>query len=516
MFLRYTASADNTIVNAFNKALNTRGTGSNAGLADVVETFSIYGRQQASSSANVGSQELSRILIKFPVGSITGDRNSGILPASGSVKFYLRMFNAQHSKTVPRDYKLVVQPVSQSWQEGEGLDLENYKDVTDGNPGSNWLSASNSSAWTAPGGDYLTNSASLMYEQSFSTGIEDLEINITPLVEKWIAGTTQNYGVGVFLSSSYEAYFSGSDGENSGSVLNNLEGAKKSYYTKRFFARGTQYFFKKPLIEARWDSSKRDQRSDFYFSSSLAPAGENLNTLYIYNFIRGKLTNIPSIGTGKICVSLFSGSADNTIPSGSALSLYNGKTALTGGYVSTGVYSCSVGIVSSSTSPLYDVWFSGSDSAPNASKAAKQYFTGSIVPKSHAAAASELQDNFVIKLTNLQEKYSSNEKQRFNLFVRPRNWNPTIYTKANQTIATTNIQSASYSVIRDIDNLIVVPHGTGSDKHTVLSYDNNGNYFDFDMSVLEPGYQYKFSFAFYDERLKKWKEQDSQFKFKIV
>ena len=58
MLIRYTASADNTIVNAYQLNLRTRGTGANAGQADVLETFSIYGRVTTSS------QELSRILIK--------------------------------------------------------------------------------------------------------------------------------------------------------------------------------------------------------------------------------------------------------------------------------------------------------------------------------------------------------------------------------------------------------------------------------------------------------------------
>ena len=127
MLTRYTASADNTIVNAFQAGFNTRGTGSNSGLADVIETYSIYGRESISSSAAPASQELSRILIQFPITSISNDRTAGTVPASGSVKFYLRLFNAVHSKTVPKDFKLVVYPVSQSWQEGTGLDLEGYK-----------------------------------------------------------------------------------------------------------------------------------------------------------------------------------------------------------------------------------------------------------------------------------------------------------------------------------------------------------------------------------------------------
>ena len=39
---RYTAISDTTITNAFERNLETRGTGSNMGLADSLEIFSIY------------------------------------------------------------------------------------------------------------------------------------------------------------------------------------------------------------------------------------------------------------------------------------------------------------------------------------------------------------------------------------------------------------------------------------------------------------------------------------------
>ena len=157
---------------------------------------------------------------------------------------------------------MTISAVSQSWQEGVGLDLEGYADLTKGNPGANWMSASDSAAWTRVGGDYLTDTAAIMYTQTFEKGTEDIEIDISELVERWAAGTVNNYGVGIHLSSSYEAYYSGSAGADSGSILNNTDGATKSYYTKRFFARGTQYFFKRPVIEARWNSSEKDDRGN--------------------------------------------------------------------------------------------------------------------------------------------------------------------------------------------------------------------------------------------------------------
>ena len=273
---RYKATADNTIANGYQENLGTRATGSNMGLADVSEVYSIYGRESTTSS------ELSRIISTFDVASISSDRTAGIIPASGDVSFYLRLYNAETSNTVPKDFKLVVEAISRAWTEGDGLDLENYKDLGV----SNWISASQGQAWTTAGGDYHPTPN---FEQTFETGLEDLEIDITTLVDQWVAGTKANYGLGVRLTSS-------------------VESAATSYYTKRFFARGTQYFFKKPVIEARWNSSTQDDRGDFYYSSSLAPGPDNLNTLYLFNYVRGQLTNIPQIGTtGSIMVSLFSG-----------------------------------------------------------------------------------------------------------------------------------------------------------------------------------------------------------------
>lgn len=525
--LRYTASADNTIANAFQDNLSIRATGSNTGQADVIETYSIYGRQQASSSNTSGSQELSRILIKFPVTDISADRTSGKIPASGSVNFYLKLHNAETSKTVPRNYALEVLPIAQDWQEGNGLDLENYKDVTKGNIGSNWMSASNTVQWlradgqTTVGGSYLTGTSDPQFKQQFENGLENLEIDISPLVEHWIAGTKDNYGVGVMLSSSFEAYYSGSNDDedeplHTGSIINNTGGAQTSYYTKRFFGRGTQYFFKKPVIEARWDSVKRDDRGDFYFSSSLAPAADNLNTLYLYNYIRGKLTNIPAIGTtGSIMVSLYSGSSDNSEPS-EKLTLYNGATAVTGGYVSTGIYSCSIAVTGavSDINTLYDVWFSGSGEDPSTSNI--EFFTGSIKTKDFGATTDTREPTYFINITNLQNRYSPKETARFSLYIRNKNWNPTIYTKAKTTPEHLPIVSASYRVVRMLDALEAVSYNTGSDNATGLSYDVSGNYFDFNMKLLEPGYEYGFKFAFYDDELSSWLEQDNIFKFRVA
>jgi hypothetical protein len=657
--LRYTASADNTIVNGYELDLTTRGTASNAGASDILEAYSMYGR------INSSSQELSRVLIKFPTSKITADRAAGTIPAQGSVSFYLRMFNAEHSRTVPIEYKMIVSAVSQSWEEGVGLDLNGYKDPTLGNIGSNWIArtgdkiseitryvfssvtpsdygaaaganyvkvyngtsrynfwfddgagdsapsadgteervsisglsatatiaeafkaaadglsdfsanrigstvyvtastagpstavgvegtiapldvriyrtGSNETPWAQPSlpdpdgispvpGAVFSTASGETYTQHFSNGIEDLEINITALVEKWLAGTStsgDNYGVGVMLSGAYEAAATAEAVALDSNVVLNADGATKSYYTKRFFGRGSQYFFKRPVIEARWDSSIRDDRGNAFFSSSRASGPDNLNTIYFYNMVRGRLTNLPNISTNYgtydswVRVSVYSSSAGQDGPSGPAILLHNASTpttVVTGGYVSTGIYSCSLCFTKSNNLvTLYDVWFSGSTMTQplmQASSSTRQFFTGTLEPELYGTGVSSVEPRYYCNISNLKNKYYHNEKARLNLYAREKNWSPNIYTIANNSIDSIGIRSASYGVVRLIDNAMVIPYGTGSDFHTGLSYNVSGNYFDFDMKLLEPGFAYGFKFAFHDDRLGSWTEQEQTFKF---
>ena len=561
---KYIADADNTLVNAYEPNLKTRGTGANAGEADVLETFSIYGRVTTSS------QELSRILVKFPVTDISTDRTNGNIPASGNVSFYLRLHAAKSSKTVPRDYTLSVFTVSQSWEEGVGPDLENYTDLTLGNEGSNWMSASRTAYWTdnegivLAGGSYHTGSSdteTFLLTQTFSTGLEDLELDVTPVVEQWIGGTYDNYGFGVHMSASFAAYISGAANDivsrvpgnlaldaddDTQSVIYNPSGSTKSYFTKRFFARGTEYFFKKPVIEARWNSTRGDDRGDFFFSSSLASAEDNINTLYLYNYVRGQLSDIPNLGADKrVYVSVYSGSnggfyteqgggdGDNVAPSDIPVSGTTGSvqvlsaddagnvrsgylTVVTGGIVETGIYSASFAFTGATLlTTIYDVWFTGSDTVTNANDATIQFFTGTIEPMTLDAHQRAGRPSYYMNITNLKPKYRADEVARFNLFVRDKYWNPTIYTIASVNPPATTIVSASYRVYRTLDAYDAIPYGTGSDLHTLMSYDVSGNYCDLDMSLLEPGYEYAFKFSFYDNDLNSWVEQPDSFRFRV-
>jgi hypothetical protein len=481
---RFFATKDNTITNAFKDGLTTRGTGSNMGAADIVEVFSIYGQSSTASS------ELSRALVEFDTTTVSAARIAGTIPASGSVDFYLRMYDADHIESTPKDFTLTIAAVSQSWSEGTGLDTINYTDLGV----SNWVKADSSTDWTAQGGDYLTGSGdTLMFtSKTFDAGTEDLSVNVTSIVEEWLIGTTGSHGLGVFLTASQET-------------------AAESYYTKKFFARKSEYFHRRPVLEARWNSVVADDSSNFYLSSSRAPAADNLNTIYMYNYVRGQLVNIPSVGTGAVYLSVYSGS---TGPTGSALSLPAGggvasvgDTTVTGGYVSTGVYSASFAYTSSSITSIYPVWHNNSGT---------EFFSGSaITVKSQENASNYPIKDWVLNITNLKTTYSTDELARLRLYVRPKNWNPNLYTVAQTQIETTPIEKAYYKLNRVVDNFEVISYGTGSgnEAYTQLSYDASGNYFDLDMSMLQSGYNYQLTFLF--NLVGDYQEQRAKFKFRV-
>lgn len=498
---RYKPNADATITNAWKSDLETRATGSNTGAADILELFHIFGA--ASTTIAVSSSENSRALMKFPISNISTDRSSGAIPASGSVSFYLKLYNAEHANTLPKDYEIVVHPLSgasaSTWTEGTGVDMSTYLD----SGYCNWTASYSGSTdgidyWVNEGGDFYEGDG-YTYTYTVDHGTEDVVLDVTQLVEDWITGSAggkyENYGIMVKLSSSYEE-------------------AKKSYYTKKFFARSSQYFYKRPVLEARWDSTRKDKRGDFYFSSSLAPATENLNTLYLYNYIRGTLRDIPGVDQGAILVSLYSGSAKNTSPSGAALQMSVGgdvasdlDTNATGGWISTGIYSCSVCITSSSTAPaqIFDMWHSGTT----------QYHTGTLYPQELKAYTYNPTEKYISKITNLRAVYYPSETARFRMFVRQKDWSPTIYSKATKELPNYLIESASYKVIRIADDLEVIPYGTGSDQYTALSYDVSGNYFDLDMGLFEPDYAYAIRFAYYNGALGAYEEQKEEFRFRV-
>ena len=484
---RYYASEDNTITNAFEENLITRGTGSNMGAADILEAFVIHG--QTSASIDADNAEQSRIIVRFPVDDIINDISAGIIPSS-SVDYRLKLFNAPHGNSLPLSYSLDVHTISASWSEGTGLDMENYTDLG----ASNWVSASATSAWVRQGGDFFTDTANKT-SYFFSGGAEDLDVDVSNAVSKWRSGENKNYG---FIIKNTDEAISGTLG---------------TFFTKKFFARNSEYFFKRPYIEARWDSSRRDDRGSAYRSSSLAPGEDNINTVFLYNTIRGKFKDIPNLlgDAQNILVSFYSGSADGS-PVGSRVRVINSSgqsvTNITGGLLIenginvTGTYSASFAYTSS-YDILHDVWHSSS----------VEFFTGSITTVAQEPQTVVYEEEYVTQITNLKPSYIKGQKPVLRVFARDKNWQPNVYNVVNTEVSPSIIENGFYRIIRTVDNLEVVPFGTGSTEYTKLSYDISGNYFELDSTLLESGFSYNIQFLYHVNGV--YKQQEENFKFRI-
>lgn len=465
---RYAATKDTTVTNAFRENLQTRAVNSNMGESDILEVFSIYGQ------ATTSSVELSRILIYFPIEQILSDRTNKKIGASGSAEFILKLSNAAHSDSTPKKFNLLIHPVSSSWTEGSGLDMESYKDLGP----ANWLSSSVTGTWNSQGGDYLSQS----YEQYFSIGTEDLEVDITSLVESWLTGTLSNNGLIIKLDST-------------------IENSTDSYYTKKFFARGSEYFYKRPWIEARTNDFFSDDRNNFTVSSSLLDSSDNLNTLVLYNRVNGTLKDSAALQSGTLYVSLYSGTYG---PVGLPLALHNSSNRIEAGRYSTGIYTASLA-VNTEYMYLFDVWHNGSTI---------EYATGSVIyPQKYTPDFSNDISEYVVNVTNLKSHYKNNETYKFKIFARDKNWDPNNYTVSTSKIDNLVIQQLYYKIYRVSDKLDIIPYGTGSQQHTRLSYDKDGNYFNLDMSIFEVDYSYAIKFGYqYGES---FVELPEVFKFRV-
>ena len=482
---RYYLQKDNTITNAFENNLQTRGTGSNMGASDILEAFVIHG--QTSASIDAQNAEQSRIILQFDMNEVLLDIENGTVPSS-SVNYFLKLYNAPHGNTTPLSYSLDVSMLQEAWSEGTGLDMENYSNLGE----SNWEYATTSDTWAVTGGLFYgvgSNDGANTYSSSyfFDTGLEDLELDVNFAVSQWRNDNTvtPNYG---FIIKHTDPVISGTLG---------------TYYTKRFFGRTSEFFLKRPVLEARWDSAREDNRGNFFISSSLASGIDNLNKLFLYNRVRGQLKNIPNLVNDTLSLKVYTGSLG---PSGSAVELIQSGSGeaglfLTGGLLIengmeiSGVYTCSFASVltgaageEASTGSYYDVWYTGST----------EFYTGSFLPYTLIPQDLIYPTEYITTITNLKNSYSQGEKSVLRVFTRKKNWSPNIYTVANQDIKPEIINSAYYRIFRLVDNENVVEFGTGSAANncTKLSYDVSGNYFTLDTSFLDTGYAYGIQFTY--------------------
>ena len=177
-----------------------------------------------------------RALVQFSGTEFTAMSQSIVDGKITSPKFYLRLYETEGNSKLSQDYKLAIQPISQSWVEGIGKFGNNPK-TTDG---CSWLNRSNPYGgnninWVNDGGTVLNVSSST---QTFSNQSSDVDVEITNMVNMWLSGREENYGMLVRLSGSQEV-------------------DKTTTSNLKFFSKNTHTIYS-PKLEVRWDDSTFD------------------------------------------------------------------------------------------------------------------------------------------------------------------------------------------------------------------------------------------------------------------
>ena len=152
---------------------------------------------------------------------------------SSDAKYYLRLYEAEGNTEMTEEYTLAFQPISQSWVEGTGKFGDNPKNKN----GCSFENRSNPIGgtvvpWANVGGTVYTISSST---QAFSNESADINVEVTDMVNMWLEGQNNNYGMLI--------NFSGSQ-ETDSTTLGNL----------KFFSRNTHTIYS-PKLEVRWDDS---------------------------------------------------------------------------------------------------------------------------------------------------------------------------------------------------------------------------------------------------------------------
>ncbi len=188
----------------------------------------------------------------------------GTIPSDASYR--LRLYEAEgNSDLSETQYTLLIQPVSESWQEGTGKFGDNPKKTE----GCSWKNRQNTITSTAitwknndgtdsDGPSVLSVSSSA---QAFINTKPDVDVNVTSMVNMWIEGQYDNNGMIIRFTGTQET--------------DNITQAKL-----KFFSRNTHTIFS-PRLEVRWDDHLPCTGSNTGSLNELTMSGLTDNFLYM-------------------------------------------------------------------------------------------------------------------------------------------------------------------------------------------------------------------------------------------
>lgn len=280
---------------------------------------------------------ISRFIVKFDLDELINKLNSKEINGDLVSSYRLKMVNAIPGdrilepeyeydvleKQIAASYDLIAFPINKDWDEGRGYDLyqENYLVKQAGNPlytgYSNWNSATLSTSWDEPGvyENPTASTAVTSYStQHFDLGNENIDMDITSIVNDWLSGGSENNGIGVCFRRDYETL------------------STDTRYIASFYTEKTNSAFK-PYIEVVYNQSFQDDR--------LQVTNNRTSRLFLYTFSGNNAVNYYSAGTVDI----------QTL---TGIPVYTGLTPT---QIETGVYYIDVLMNSATRGQQYkDIW----------------------------------------------------------------------------------------------------------------------------------------------------------------
>ena len=230
-----TASKDTTLYEAFPTI--------NVGLDEILDIGKVIDTNVDFTSSTVYSTGSARSLIYFELPTTAS------VPATSS--FYLNLRLA-HAENIRRNQRILIYPISRSWDEGSGFFYQNVENVDDG---ATWRQYSGSVSWSQAGGDFITtsNTQSVILSQY---PLQDLRVDVTNILRPIVSQSLQStfYGLVLQFPTSDEL-----DEQNKG-VL-------------KIFSTQTHTIYQ-PTLEITWNSQT-------FSTGSLQPVPSTLNVKVI-------------------------------------------------------------------------------------------------------------------------------------------------------------------------------------------------------------------------------------------
>ena len=240
---------------------------------------------------------ISRHLVQFDLSELTQKLNSKEINSNYVTSYRLKFKNvvpngelldsdfefARREKKIATSFDLIAFPINKFWDGGRGYDLMDaqYIKTSQGDTNltgySNWNYATQTTLWDEPGVfSNPTGSTAVTYysTQHFDKGDEDMDMDITDIVNDWLSGGSQNNGLGIAYSRELEL--------NSG----------ETRYMSRFFTEKTNTAFK-PYVEVVYDNQViREDRTRV--------ANNRASRLFLHLFSGNTSANYFSAGTVSI------------------------------------------------------------------------------------------------------------------------------------------------------------------------------------------------------------------------